>query len=105
MKISYCHYTPVGIPPSHFYYYGWETAFGVHEVDEKNCVLQSLQESDGEYDLCFVSPGFVKLGQHLYKKKSNTKYVLVLEEDMHQSVETLKCVADHYDYVFPLQLL
>lgn len=100
MYISYLHYTPKGIPPNHFYYYGWAEGLSDHDVVEKDCTLQSLKESDGDFDICFVSPGFVELGKHLYKKKSKTKYVLVCEEDMHQAVETLKCVADYYDYVF-----
>jgi len=100
LRISYLHYTPKEIPPTHFYYYGWGKGLSGHDVTEKNCTLESLKESDGDYDLCFVSPGFVELGKHLYKKKSRTKYILVLEEDMHQGIETLKCVADYYDYVF-----
>lgn len=100
MYISYLHYTPKGIPPNHFYYYGWGDALKDHIVIEKNCTLQSLKESDGDFDICFVSPGFIEIGKHLYKKKSKTKYVLVCEEDMHISIESLKCIADYYDYVF-----
>ena len=100
MHISYLHYTPTNRPPQNFYYYGWAEGLSDHKVVEKDCTLQSLRESDGDFDICFVSPGFAELGKHLYKKKSKTKYVLVCEEDMHQPVEALKCVADYYDYVF-----
>ena len=100
MKISFCHYTPVNISPSHFYYFGWEKALEDHEVIEKDCTYQSLKESDGKFDLCFVSPGSIKYSQHLYKKRSETKYVLIVDEDMHQSIEGLKCASEYYDYVF-----
>jgi hypothetical protein len=100
MYISYLHYTPTNRPPQNFYYYGWGDALVDHDVMEKDCTLESLKESDGDFDICFVSPGFVEIGKHLYKKKSKTKYVLVCEEDMHIPIETLKCVADYYDYVF-----
>jgi len=100
MKIAWLHYTPTNRPCNYFYYYGWYEALRGHDVDEKDCTMTSLKESDGDYDICFVTPGFAEIGRHLYKKKSRTKYVLFVEEGMHQGVETLKCVADYYDYVF-----
>ena len=101
MKIAWLHYTPrMGIPFRHFYSYGWGAALSGYDVDEKDCTLKCLEEADGEYDICFVTPGFAEIGKHLYKKKSKTKYVLFTEEDMHQGIETLKCIADYYDYVY-----
>jgi len=100
MRVAFLHYTPKKHPPANFYYYGWGSALKGHEVVEKDCVYSSLEESDGDFDLCFVTPGFVKYKDHLYKKRSKTKYVLITDEDMHQPVEGLKCTAEYYDYVF-----
>lgn len=102
MRIAYLHYTPKGINPANFYYYGWGKALKDHDVTEMDCVYSSLEKSDGDFDLCFVTPGSVVFKEHLYRKKSSTKYVLFLEEDMHQSIEGLRSVCGYYDYVFVL---
>lgn len=99
MRIAFLHYMQKKNEEG-FYYYGWKDALKDHEVVEKDCVYNSLVESDGDFDLCFVSPGFIKYKEHLYKKKSKTKFVLLADEDMHQPVEGLRCMADYYDFIF-----
>jgi hypothetical protein len=87
-----------------FYFIGWRTAFVGHDVQEfPSTIKESLKVIDGEFDICFVSPGFLNYELHLYRKTSKrTKYVLVSEEDMHQPIEFFRNAAEYYDLVVML---
>ena len=83
-------------PYKQFFNSGWETIEGI------DCFIGMghLQEIDGQYDVCIVGPGGFHYDQDLYRKRSDkTKFIYINEEDMHHSVEALRCIADYYDYL------
>lgn len=101
MKIAW-HHPHLTCPEPHIYWSGWRSALESHELKEYLPVPSAYRESDGEHDLIMVTPGFLDLNRDCYKKKdgSKTKRVLVMEEDMHHSIETLKCVSEYYNAIF-----
>jgi hypothetical protein len=97
MKTAFVRKTAT-VPYKQFFNSGWETVEGI----ETFIGMEHLPEIDGEYDLCLVCPGGFRFDEDLYNKKpgSRTQFVFVDDEDMHQSVEMIRCIASYYDHVF-----
>jgi spore maturation protein CgeB len=69
---------------------------------ENENIPKFYDEYDGPMELMLVNPGFPNLIRDCHKKirDSTTVRVMVLEEDMHCSVECLACLCDYWDYLF-----
>ena len=101
MKIAFIHHKS-NVPDEHFFWSGWRTAFHDHQVTEFDAITyENFRKADSdEFDLVFVSPGFVQYERDLYRRQSKrAKWVVVLEEDAHHSLEVLRVVASYYDYI------
>lgn len=95
VKTAFVHKTS-STPYKQFFNSGWET---IPEV-QTFVGMEHLKDIDGEFDVCIVGPGGFRYDEDLYRKSSGkTKFVFIDDEDMHHSVEQIRCIASYYDYV------
>jgi len=95
VKAAFVHKTST-TPYKQFFNSGWENIAGM----EVFVGMEYLKEIDGKFDICLVGPGGFRYDEDLYRKTSQrTKFVFIDDEDMHHSIEQIRCIASYYDYV------